>query len=260
MDRSSDGAEGSGDLVPLEQAILSDDLLFEDRARLADRLARLELERQELISRVRTFTSHYYRELGPRYQERDRLRVHLAERLAAAHPDDAEAVRRVKEHQDAARATQDELDRAATGPADARGAQESLKETYLRLAKLVHPDLASSPEERVWRERLMSELNAAYQSGDAERITDIAMRVSARGGAVRRKNGLRDEIERLEAAIRGIQQEIDVIRGSDMYALMERVERAARRGQDLVQEIARSLDQEIEHLRQTLETEGPGAV
>lgn len=246
-------SDARGELIPSQRSLTSeDDLLIEDRTRLTERLTRLELEHQDLISSVRSFAARYYGELGRRYVERDRLRLRLAERFAAAHPEDAHGASRMEEFRARARATEQELNQARGGPAS-DDLRRSLRENYLRLAKLVHPDLASSDEERGSRERLMSELNAAYQSGDAQRIDEIARRVSASGDAPGGRRDVRGEIGRLEAAIRLVQQEMDGIRRSDMFILMERAERQARRGRDLVQEIADSLDREIQNLRQALE-------
>ncbi len=52
------------------------------------------------------------------------------------------------------------------------------KKLYHALAKLFHPDLTSDPDDKQWREQLMSQINAAYAERDIATLLMIAGRAA----------------------------------------------------------------------------------
>ena len=53
---------------------------------------------------------------------------------------------------------------------------DETKKLYHALAKRFHPDLTSDPDDKQWREQLMSQINAAYAERDLATLLSIAGR------------------------------------------------------------------------------------
>lgn len=137
-------------------------------------LARLETrltDAEELMigfrEELKIFEARYTQEVARYYVELDEVEAEIAGEEARLAPDDFEIQRRAAE----ARMRADES--AATVEA---GNWQScshkfnpaphLKDAYRRLAKLIHPDLAVSADEREKRNLLMAQANDAFAAGD----------------------------------------------------------------------------------------------
>jgi hypothetical protein len=134
-----------------------------------------------------------------------------------------------------------------------------LKQAYRRAVKLIHPDLTITEHEHRRRTELMALVNLAYERGDQAAIEkviqefgedpewiigeDIGSRIVK---TIRRNTQLRRRLDE-------IQQEIDLLRKSDISELKRNIEEAEAKGDDPLSDLAQQLMQEISTRKITLE-------
>jgi hypothetical protein len=221
-------------------------------------LARREQELAGKQGELAAFEAHYRAALGGRYARLD----DLAERLEAARAgsnggldpvDDP-----VREQERRAHGTTHEGDNWSWTQTDGEGAlghratvSESGKRLLRRLARLMHPDLARTQEEREQRTNLMVAANLLYERDDVEGLERM-LADWERGPDSVVGNGLRADLERtrrrifqLADRLRAIDKEFDALDESAMGWLRRRVERARSEGWDLLAHMVRELDRQI---------------
>jgi hypothetical protein len=158
---------------------------------------------------------------------------------------------------------EDDDDPAA--PAGRRSAvPEAAKRLFRLLARRIHPDLASDPEERERRTNLMVQANHAYELGDVptlqrlleswERSPDSVVGHGARADLERVVRRIAQARERLAE----IERELAVCEESAMGWLRRRVRKAAGEGWDLLSHMARELDRQIAEAENELAAPPPG--
>jgi hypothetical protein len=151
---------------------------------LEDRFAELELTLNALRVDVGAFLFSVQAAVGEGILEEAILRRRLADALLAIDPDNKEYQTQAKKAREDAEEAQHEHDAFAGRPGasstyadfeSARKARASdeVRDLYLKLVKLAHPDLTTDPEEKERRTRFMQEVNAAYEAGDYQRLEDL---------------------------------------------------------------------------------------
>ncbi|MCX5969751.1 MAG: J domain-containing protein [Cyanobacteria bacterium] len=133
-----------------------------------------------------------------------------------------------------------------------------IRAVYRRLAKLIHPDLGSNPDEMEARRDLMSQANRAFEDGDIETLKSMLIGIECQADS--NCNGLlasRIEFIRLQISDtrkRLAQVSIEIARTtqSELYQLMSRQHRCLQVGKDYLSEIAIQLEAEIEDARSRL--------
>lgn len=123
---------------------------------------------------------------------------------------------------------------AATSRPDASA---SVRDTFLRLARRLHPDAAGGASDQL--SDLMKEVNAAYARGDVARLLEVERGLAA-GQVMPDDDEAR--LARLLEANRGLEAQL-VALDRDLRALrasepMKQLKAAKRRGVDLVEEMA----------------------
>jgi hypothetical protein len=128
---------------------------------------------------------------------------------------------------------------------------DDAKRLFRQLARLIHPDLATTSEERERRTNLMVAANDAYEQGDVAALERLLAdwhaspeAVTGRGAAAELERTLR-RIAQVEASMRRIDEELAELEASAMGWLRRRVEKAAREGWDLLAHMVRELDRQI---------------
>jgi curved DNA-binding protein CbpA len=136
---------------------------------------------------------------------------------------------------------------------------EEAKRLFRQLARLIHPDLASDPQERERRTNLMVAANDAYEQGDVAALERLLEDWRASPEAVT-GTGTAAELERtrrriaqVEASMRRIDEELAELEASAMGWLRRRVEKAAREGWDLLAHMVKELDRQISEAQLELE-------
>lgn len=230
-----------------------------DLALLESTLVQKELELRTLQAELRVFEAEYFRIVGIRYAELDRIKAEILEFQARFNPKDDEARKRAED----ARFRAEESARETRGFLDGErprefSPSESLKSLYRRVAKTIHPDLATDETECAQRQRLMAEANRAYEDGDEARLEAILRgwesspdRVKGEGVEAELIRVIR-KIAQVEERLQAIETEIARLKGSELYQLKLKVEEAGREGRDLLNEMASQLDEEISLKREKL--------
>lgn len=139
-------------------------------ASLEAELIQRELDLATLRADLADFESRYLRTVGVLYAELDEIEAQIAEAEARRMPSDSKA----QEHATHARAQAQESAQTTKAVAEPRAKPtENLKKLFREVAKCIHPDLATNDDERVRREKLMAEVNLAYENGDEAKLRSI---------------------------------------------------------------------------------------
>lgn len=230
-----------------------------------ERIAQLELELFEMRSEVAEFERLLQARIRPLERELERLTHDLAKARR-------EAERRA---QWGSRADEEgipdvvsQFERAwrkesAPQPAPRREApspeRSNLRALYRELAKRFHPDLTTDPEQKMWREGVMAEINAAYQSKDLAALRALQDRSDRPPPPVDKTSEeqtieMQAEVIRLDGVIAKLQRQLNELAASELVQLQLSVSMAKQSGRDLLAEIARDLEREIAQVKVELAT------
>ncbi len=130
-----------------------------------------------------------------------------------------------------------------------------LKRLHRRLARLLHPDLAQSDEERTRLDALMARVNVAYEAGDRTTLELIAAKVGAGETADsltedERLAHLERRIRTLSTAAHSLRQQRESLRATATARLHEESRRRAAEGRDYLAETRAEMDEELHGLAQ----------
>ena len=188
---------------------------------LETELAQRELDLTTLQAELHAFEREYFRVIGIRYTELDRIEDQIAEYMASL-----EAVKAFKPSQ-------------------------SLKQLYRDVAKCIHPDLATDEKERLRRQELMAQVNQAYENGDEEKIREILQSWENSPESIRGEGVAAELVRTIRKIAQGKQRlntifmEIDLLEKTELYQLKSSVNMAEKSGRNLLSEMATQLDEQI---------------
>jgi hypothetical protein len=97
-----------------------------------------------------------------------------------------------------------------------------IKKKYRKASKLCHPDVVSEDQKEL-ADKLFTELNAAYERNDLEKVKEILENLEkgnffvSKSDAINEKQLMKTEIEKLKMRISELQQEMQLIKESDAY-------------------------------------------
>lgn len=240
---------------------------FDDAARqrfeldlLTREIAELELELATAQAEIASFSERYHGVVGHLMVELDTLQAEVARRHAAQHPEDNALQQAAATSQAQAERSQQEQQRFEEIPK--RAAEKTftpsrdLKKLYRQIAQKIHPDRAGDEEERVWRTRLMAEATRAYRSEDENALRAVLEQwqagPSATADASAPADAMERQLQRLKQRLAGIQQELDRLLASRLYELLVATRLARRQGRDLLEEMAVTVQLQIDAARQRL--------
>ncbi len=195
---------------------------------LETQLAQKELDLATFQAELNTFESRYMQVVGIRQEELDHINAQISRYLtlmASNH----------KFHPSA-----------------------RLKQLYREIAKQIHPDLATDPEERTRREQLMALVNQAYESGNEERLRAILQDWESSPDSVQGEGISADlvrtirQIAQSQERLQQIEDKLQTLSQSDLHQLRMKASKLEKLGQDLLLEMARRFDQEISMAQQQL--------
>ncbi len=133
-----------------------------------------------------------------------------------------------------------------------------LKQLYREVAKRIHPDLATDPEERAHREQLMALVNQAYESGNEDRLRAILHDWDSSPDSVQGEGITADlirtirQIAQSRQRLQLIEEKLQQLSQSDLHQLRVKALKLEQLGQDLLLEMAHRFDQEISMAQQQL--------
>lgn len=237
----------------------------EELARLEAELADRELTFASLKGELAAFEGLYLRRVGVFYAELDEWNARLAE-LRAKQVDTSEAKAKAAQ----ARTQAEEAYSAAHGEAAETLSfmpSPELKKLYRDAAKRVHPDTAIDDADRVRRERLMKEVNAAYAASDEDALRRILAALDVSPDAVQGSGIGADlvrvlrQLKQIRDRIAAVELEIVSLSETDLAQLKAKADLATVEGRDLLEEMASSVQLRITLVRQEFEkksTSGAG--
>ncbi len=222
------------------------------RRELADlrrKLADKELELSTENAQLHLFERRYQSVVGQMYAELDQVKAQVLGLASKIFP----KADNFREEAESAREQAREFHEES--PEEKKPKEfnppENLKKLFRRVAKRIHPDLASSAAERERRHELMAKLNQAYDGLDEEVIRSILMEWEAEEPA-------HDKLELGEQLVRVVSQvaqvrkrlyeisdELEDLTLTEMFQLKKNIESAELEGRDLLQEIADDLEEKI---------------
>jgi hypothetical protein len=240
------------------------------------RVALLGQEIEEFKQALGRFQVEYHARVGRLYVELDkldlliqehRLRIQLIvdERKVRLREIEDEVKRRFTDRWQETRQTERETRGAseiyerqkAEPELDEETAQE-LKRLYRELAKRFHPDLAETEEERQEASEIMAEINEAYAQKDLDKLREIAEREGERlrsvpGETLAEKLArLTQESHRLGDVIQRLRGELEKLKRSPTWEMMQKVEKGRESGRDILAGLAKDLEEQIKRKREEL--------
>ncbi|MEB3359307.1 MAG: J domain-containing protein [Synechococcales bacterium] len=134
-----------------------------------------------------------------------------------------------------------------------------LRQTFLRLAAIYHPDRASDEDEQMQNTEVMKEINRAYKAGDFARLLELERQrgndsmeavISASDDLEQACQRLERENSSLQDQYEGIKAELRELRNQTQEGMMVTAyRRASREGIDFVEELLADSEMELESLR-----------
>jgi hypothetical protein len=225
-------------------------------------LAEFELALAASKAELDAFETQYRRALGPRYARLDKLTERLesnggrrnGQSVAAGTGPQPEELQGADDPFHGGQNwdwVREGDDRAAV-PSGGRGTvPEAAKRLFRLIARRIHPDLASDPEERERRTNLMVQANHAYELGDVQALRRLLETWERSPDSVV-GHGTKAELERVirriaqaSERLAEIEREVAALEDSAMGWLRRRVRKAASEGWDLLSHMARELDRQI---------------
>jgi DnaJ-domain-containing protein 1 len=185
-------------------------------------LAQRELDLATFQVELETFERHYMQVVGMRQQELDRIEAQITDYRASL-----EAIQNFSP-------------------------SLTLKQLYRDIAKQIHPDLATDPEEHRRREAIMAEVNRAYAAGDIERLQqlfrdwqDSPESIQGDDANAQLQRTMR-KIAQSRDRLRSIEAKIQTLEQTDLFNLLQKQQQIEKMGRNLLTEMANRLEQEIQ--------------
>jgi hypothetical protein len=237
-----------------------------DLASLETDLVHRELDLATLHGSLRTFETLYLRLVGALYAELDEVEARIAERLLRQNGADEQLHRQAQQArvkaQESASAT-GVVQSSAHGGGFQPG--ERLKRLYREIARRIHPDLATDPNERARRNRVMADANQAYETDDEAALLKILDEwqsspelVEGEGTPAELVRTIR-KLHQIERRLSEIAAEVADLKQSELFVLFERVKAAQTENRDLLTEMADELKRQIHKAKTRFDQPNIGA-
>lgn len=214
-------------------------------ARLEERLAQREQEAVDLRAELKEFEVKYVMMVGRLYAELDDIDAAIAEQEAHLCPNDDVAQQRAAEARRRATESAAHADEVSWQGCNRKyNPPPDIKKVYHKLARLIHPDLATFIEERERRHLIMAELNRAYENGDEETMNKLMndwqnspdlIKGDDTGALLVR---VIRQIAQVESRLAALKKEMADAKETEAYQLREKVEEERNAGRDLLGQMA----------------------
>jgi hypothetical protein len=219
---------------------------------LSKELAEKELELSTLEMELSLFEGKYARTIGILFAELDEIEKEIAKELLRLNPKE-EYRQGFQRAERKARASRDAIDeKVAQGDKKPFEPSDELRELFRKVAKAIHPDFATDPQERALRNALMSRANEAYKKGNIKGLRQILdewekkdKRSYTDQAEIIQLDQLEQKIQQIKLRIKNIEIRISELKKSELYQLMVKVEQMELEGRDLLSEMAKKLQEQI---------------
>lgn len=249
-------------MLPEEQELKR---LETEQGELEEQVAAKEFELETLKIELSQFQYRYYQGPGRLYVELDEWDACIAMAEAGQHPEDVDVQIKAKSAQEQAQRSAEEagiFERAPPPPPDIT---PETKQAFRQAAKLMHPDRATTDEERERRNVMMAKVNRAYEQGDLATIEKLIVEFGQDPEAIQGDDiGARmiktiRRIAQLRRRLTELEKELEQQRRHELYELMTTIlETEAMGGDpigDLMKELMRQISErkiQLEILRQSI--------
>lgn len=212
-------------------------------ARLDAELAERESQLARLRGEMAAFESRYLKIVGNRYDELAEIEKEIAKLQGLDFDEDYNG---------------DSLADDEVGCGQNRFHSDKLKKLYREVARKLHPDLTSCPQERQHRHQLMVEVNRAYESGAEDRLQEL-LEAGESLEAVENDGAMSAEmilllrrIVEAKQRIAEIESDVEAVTASEIHKLKLRIENSEAMGIDLFADLLAQVDRQIKKARNRL--------
>jgi hypothetical protein len=135
--------------------------------------------------------------------------------------------------------------------------KEQIKNLFRELARRFHPDLTSDPEEKKWREEVMTRVNQAYANQDLKALRALSEQPDRPVDSPNQTNeqeiaALKAELKRLDGVIADLKARIKHLEESPAWQLKMEARLKRRSGSDLLSELENKFKEQIADLEEHL--------
>lgn len=211
----------------------------------------LETDKTEIAR----FQYRYYQTVGVLYAKLDELEAFLARLKAGKFPDNAEADANAEAAETRAKSSAEEAGLIEGQESQPPEITDEIKLIYKKAAKLLHPDRASTEDERLRRTEFMARVNVAYERGDQNAIENIVSEYGIDPEAITGEDiasqivkAIR-RIAQLNRRILEIEKEREILKSQEIYQLKITIEETEAMGGDPLGDLAKKLLVEISELQ-----------
>jgi hypothetical protein len=243
-------------MLPEEQELAR---LEGEQTTLENEVSAAELDLETTKSELSRFQYRYYRTVGYLYAELDDLEARLLGRLAAEMPGNETAKQNANDATQRAKCSAQEAGIRERIPAPIAEITPDLKKIYRQAAKLMHPDRATTDQERQRRHEMMVKVNLAYESGDRGALEHLIVEFGHDPEAVtgddigsRMIKAIR-RIAQIRRRIGEIESELASKRKSEAFELMRSVSEVEAMGGNPLADLANELLKQISEKKIQLE-------
>ena len=235
-------------MLPEEQELSR---LEAEQATLEDQVATAELTLETIKTESAQIQYRYYRTVGRLYVEQDELEALIARVEADQDPENEEAEVQAEVAEEQAKKSAEEAGITEKQTPPPPVITPELKQVFRQAAKLMHPDRATTNEERERRHIIMSKVNVAYSKGDMlaieKLITEFGQDPEAITGddigarmikVIRRIAQLRRRMEESE-------HDINALTNTEIYELFITITETEAMGGDPLGDLAKQIMQQI---------------
>jgi hypothetical protein len=233
--------------------------LESEHSELEENIINAELELETLKVELSQFQYRYYQGPGRLYAELDELDAKIAMAEAGLHPDDIDAEYRAKEAEQKAKQSAEEAGIVESTPPPVDITPET-KQAFRKAAKLMHPDRATSEEERIRRNVIMAEVNVAYEKGDIKTIEKLIAEFGQDPEAIvgddigsRMVKAIR-RIAQIKRRFTEIEEELFEAKKHELFELMTYVKDTEAMGGNPLLELEKDILQQISEKKIQFET------
>jgi hypothetical protein len=243
-------------MLPEEQELVR---LESEQAELEEQVTSGELELETAKTETAQFQHRYHKTVGRLYAQLDELDALIAQVEAGLSPDDAAAQAHARAAEQRAKDSAEEAGLIEAQPAPPPVISPELKLAFRQAAKLMHPDRATNDPERLRRNALMAQVNAAYERGDQVFIEKLIKEFGQDPEAIvgedvgsRIVKAIR-RIAQLRRRMTEVQQEMEAQQHTEIFQLKQTIEETEALGGDPLGDLAKQLMAELSERKIQLE-------
>lgn len=158
---------------------------------------------------------------------------------------------RYHQHQQAQRESEN-------GSATKSDESRKIRQTFLRLAEIFHPDMVTEPETQMRHTEIMKEINKAYQEGDLARLLEIEQQHQAgesidnnsEDEVTRKCNSIEQQNEILKQQYENLKRELRQVKKTPEGAIVSDCKKVKKQGIEPIEQIIEELETQIDMVSQ----------